>query len=123
MSSTETDARVGATLDELHEAFDAACSDLAEWQRAEAAETLDALRGTLPGLVGHADAAHVKRMIHVFAPPDHIGVHEAAGIAGKSTERIRQLCRSGDIGHLDAQTGRYSVSRRLLDGYRRWRPV
>jgi hypothetical protein len=110
-------------LEDLEATFDAAVDALQDWQRTEAAPTLAALRGTLPDLVGHVDAERVRKMIHVFAPPDHIGVHEAARIAGRSPERIRQLCRSGEIGHLDAQTGRYSVSRRLLDGYKRWRPV
>jgi hypothetical protein len=118
-----TDPPTRASLEDLDQAFDAAVADLAEWQRAEAAETLAALRTTLPPLAGHIDAARVRRMIAVFVPSDVIGVHEAARIAGRSPERIRQLCRSGEIGHLDATKRRYSVSRRLLDEYKRWRPV
>jgi hypothetical protein len=116
MSSTDTEDRP-ATLAELNSAYDAALSELPDWKRDEAGSVLAALRNTLPPLAGHIDAERVKRMIAVFVPSDHVGVHEAARIAGRSPERIRQLCRSGEIGHLDAQTGRYSVSRRLLDAH------
>jgi hypothetical protein len=124
MMITDIDA-VGAALEDLDQAFDAAVADLAEWQRTEAAPTLAALRDMLPGLAGHVDAERIRKMIHVFAPPDHVGVHEAARLAGRSPERIRQLCRTGEIGHFDAQRRRYIVSRRLLDEYMttRRRPV
>jgi hypothetical protein len=106
-----------AALAELNAAYHQALSELPDWQRDEAAETLDALRGTLPGLAGHIDEARVRRMIAVFVPSDVVGVHEAARIAGRSPQRIRQLCRSRYIGHFDAQRRRYRVSRRLLDEY------
>src|ERR1700730_17413028 len=87
-----------APLAELHSAYDQALADLPDWKREEAGDVLDALRDTLPGLAGHIDADRIRRMIAVFVPSDVIGVHEAARIAGRSPERIRQLCRSGDLG-------------------------
>jgi hypothetical protein len=92
--------RVSAELAELHAVFDSAVADLEEWQRDEAADTLGALRGTLAGLVGHADTAHVQRMIGVFAPSDEIGIEEAAELVKRTPNRIRQLCRKG-IGRFD----------------------
>jgi hypothetical protein len=100
-------------LEDLEATFDAELSGLADWQRSEAAPTLAALRATLPGLAGHVDAERVRKMIHVFAPSDEIGIEEAAALVNKTPNRIRQLCRKG-IGRYVPQERRWLVSRNRL---------
>ena len=109
-----TDTRAGRdVLADLERTFDSAVDALQDWQRAEAAETLAALRTTLPPLAGHIDAERVWRMVHVFAPSDEIGIEEAAALVNKTPNRIRQLCRKG-IGRYVPQERRWLVSRNRL---------
>jgi Helix-turn-helix domain len=92
-------ATEAAELAGLHQAFDAAVNDLQDWQRAEAALALDALRNdALPPLAGFIDAEQVRNMVAVIVPRDWIGIEEAAEIARRSSERVRQWCRSGKLG-------------------------
>jgi Helix-turn-helix domain len=106
---------VSAELAELHSAYDQALAELPDWKRDEAGIVLAALRNTLPPLAGYVDASYVRKLIAVFVPNDVIGIEEAARIARRTPERVRQWCRSGKLGRLEG--GRWLIGRAELETF------
>jgi Tfp pilus assembly protein PilN len=115
MSSISTLDAPTSALEELYQAYDAAVSELPDWKRDEAGIVLAALRNTLPPLAGYVDVSYVRKLIGVFVPGDVIGIEEAARIAGRSEERVRQWCRAGNLGR--RHDGRWMMERAELEEF------